>query len=279
MTATAVETRTPLAHQAPDEPRHRVGFVAGTRHSLTLAWRGIMHIKHDPEQVIDLLVQPIVFTLLFVYIFGGAISGSTQDYLQFALPGLIVQTGVFASMGTGFNLNRDIEKGIFDRFRSLPIARPAPLVGLVMSDIVRYTVSIAVMVGFGIVLGFRVGTNPLWAVAACALILLFVLAVCWISVFVGLVAKSPQSVQVFGFMVIFPLTFGSNVFAPTDSMPGWLQAWVKINPVSLLSDAARGLMVDGPIAAPAIKAMLWGIGIVAVFAPLAMAQYRRRLGR
>ena len=181
-------------------------------------------------------------------------------------------------MGTGVGLNTDITKGIFDRFRSLPIARSAPLIGAVVGDVVRYVISVAVVVGFGMLIGFRVRTNPLSALAAVALVMVFALALCWVTALLGMLAKTPQSVQGFGFVLMFPLTFGSNIFVPTDTLPGWLQAWVDVNPVSKLSEAARGLMLGGPVLTPTLVSLLSAAAIAVVFAPLAVGAYRRRTG-
>ncbi len=246
------------------------------RHSLILAGRSILKIKRSPEQLIDVTLQPIIFTVLFVYLFGGAIAGSQHDYLQFVLPALMVQTVLFASLAIGVNLNTDIQKGVFDRFRSLPIPRSAPLVGAVLGDIVRFVTSIVVLIGFGYAIGFRIGTDPLQALFACLLVLVFALSLSWIAILIGMLVKEPGSVQGIGFLLMFPLTFGSSTFVPVDTMPGWLQAWVKVNPVTHLVEATRGLMVGGDVAWPVTQSLLWTVGITAVFAPLAVRAYRRR---
>ncbi len=229
------------------------------------------------EDVIGLSLQPIMFLLLFTYVLGGAIGhGSTHAYLQYELPGLLVMTVVFATLGTGLMLNQDITSGVFDRFRSLPIARWAPLAGAVLGDMVRYLISVAITVGFGMILGFRVTTNPLSAIVGCLLLLAFALAMCWVSALIGLLVKTPQGVQAFGFIAFFPLVFGSNLLAPTSTMPGWLQAFVKVNPMTLLTDAERGLFTGGSVATPAVQSLLWALGIFIVFAPLAVRVYRRK---
>jgi len=246
------------------------------RHSMTLAWRSLVRIRRNPEQLLDVTLQPIVFLTLFVFLFGGSIKGeSRHTYLEYVLPGITAMTVVFASMGTGIGLNTDVTKGIFDRFKSLPIARSAPLTGTIMGDFIRYIVTIAITFGYGSLLGFRIGTNPLFALGAVLLMFMFGFAVGWIWVLLGLYVKSPQSLQGFGFIVMFPLTFGSNVFVRTSTLPGWLQAWVKVNPVTALSEASRRLVTGGPIATPAWHSILWAIGITAVFAPLAVRRYRR----
>ncbi|MEN3305230.1 MAG: oleandomycin transport system permease protein, partial [Micromonosporaceae bacterium] len=232
-----------VAHAAYPTPR-RIGPVRTMRHGLTLAWRAVVKIRHNPEQLLDVTLQPIVFVTMFVFLFGGAIGGGDRhSYLQYVLPGIAVQTIIFASAGTGINLNTDITKGIFDRFRSLPIARSSPLTGLILGDLVRYAISVGVATGYGVLLGFRFHGNPFAVAAGYALIAVFALAFCWVWVLIGLFVKSPQSLQGFGFIVMFPLTFGSNIFASAATLPGWLQAWVKVNPVTALTDAARGLML------------------------------------
>ncbi len=271
LTAPTVTERPPTTPtQTPARP------MALVRHSLSLAQRSIIKIKRTPEQLMDVTLQPIIFVLLFVYIFGGAVAGSTHDYLQYVLPAIMVQTVVFSSVSIGVNLNTDVDKGVFDRFRSLPIPRSAPLVGAVLGDMVRYAVSVVVLMGFGSLLGFRVATDPLSALAACLLVIFFALCLCWISVYLGMVFRQPGAVQGVGFLVMFPLTFGSNMFVQASSMPGWLQEWVKINPITHLVDAARHLMLGGAVAVPVLEALAWGIGILAVFAPLAVRAYRRK---
>ncbi len=246
------------------------------RHSLTLAWRALVRIRRNPEQLLDVTLQPIVFVTLFVFLFGGSIKGeSRHTYLEYVLPGITVMTVVFASMGTGIGLNTDVTKGIFDRFKSLPIARSSPLTGTIIGDFFRYIVSVGMVFAYGSLLGFRIGTNPLSALGAVGLMFVFGFAVGWIWVLLGLYVKSPQSLQGFGFIVMFPLTFGSNVFVQTTTLPGWLQAWVKINPVTALTEASRGMVTGGPVATAAWHSLLWAIGITAVFAPLAVRRYRR----
>jgi oleandomycin transport system permease protein len=246
------------------------------RHARTLGWRALVRIKRNPEQLLDVTLQPIVFVTLFVFLFGGAIKGeSRHSYLQYVLPGITVQTVLFASMGTGIGLNTDVTKGIFDRFRSLPIARSAPLTGTIMGDFFRYFASIAIVFGYGSLLGFRIQTNALLAVAGVGLLAVFGFALGWIWVLLGLYVKSPQSVQGFGFIIMFPLTFGSNVFVQASTLPGWLQAWVGVNPVTALANALRGLTLGGPIAAPVWHSLAWAIAITVMFAPLAVRRYRR----
>jgi oleandomycin transport system permease protein len=276
MTAITVPAGSGSAAPAP-APLRRIGPLGGLRNTFTLTWRSVLKIRTNMEDVIGLSLQPIMFLVLFTYVFGGAIAhGSTHAYLEYELPGLLVMTVVFATLGTGLMLNQDITSGVFDRFRSLPIARWAPLGGAVLGDMVRYAISVAITLGFGMILGFRITTNPISALAGCLLLLTFALAMCWVSALIGLLVKTPQGVQVFGFLVFFPLVFGSNLLVPTDTMPGWLQAFVKVNPMTSLTDAVRALFTGGPTATAVIHSLLWALGIFVVFAPLAVRVYRRK---
>jgi ABC-2 type transport system permease protein/oleandomycin transport system permease protein len=255
----------------------RVNPVEGVRHTFTLAWRSLVQLKHNPLELLDLSIQPIMFVVLFTYVFGGAISGSTGDYLMFALPGIIVQNAIFASVTTGVGLNTDLTKGVFDRLRSLPIARSAPLAGRILADTVKQAWSIALILGLGVILGFRIHGGVRGLLTAFALLLVFSLAVSWIAVLVGLLASEPEKVQIFAFVVVFPLTFTSNAFVPTDTMPGWLQAWVDVNPVTILADAVRALLAGDAAATYVGQSLLWAAAIAAVFAPIAVRTFKRRV--
>jgi oleandomycin transport system permease protein len=246
------------------------------RHSLTLAWRSLLKLRHSPDQLLDVLLLPVTFVLMFVFLFGKAVAGDWRSYLQFVLPGIAVQALMFASMGTALALESDLRNGIFDRFRSLPIARSAPLTGHLLGDLARYLVSLVLVFGFGAVLGFRPHGSPAAVLAGCGLILLFSFAVGWVGALAGMLAKGPGSVQGLTFLLIFPATFGSNVFVPTAQLPGWLQAWVKVNPVTQVSDAARGLLLGLPRGHAVAASLLWTGAVLAVFAPLAVGAYRRR---
>lgn len=254
----------------------RVRPVDGLRQSASLSWRTLVQIKHNPTELIDFSVQPIMFLLLFTYVFGGAISGSTSDYLTFALPGLIVQNALFGTLNTGLGLNSDLTKGVFDRLRALPIARWAPLAGRIGADVVKQAWAMALLLGLGSIMGFRVGTNVAGVLGAFGLLVVVALAFSWISVLVGVLVREPDQVMMFGFAVMFPLTFVSNVFVPADTMPSWLQSWVDVNPVTVVADAIRGLLVSGPVAGPVTGALLWAAGIVAVFGPLSVRAFRKR---
>jgi oleandomycin transport system permease protein len=259
-------------------PRRRIGTGQTVRHALTLAWRSVAQLRHSPEKLLDVTLMPIVFLVLFLYVFGGAVAGSTHAYLETLLPGLVAQMAMFATMNLGTALCDDIRKGVFDRFRSMPVARSAPLVGAVLGDAVRFCVVMVVLTGFGSALGFRFHAGVLPAVAAYALAYVFYLAFCWLSVVIGLLAPGPETVQGISLIFMMPLVFGSSVLMPdTGTMPGWLQAWVKVNPVTDLADTVRGLTMGGPIGTHVIYTLAWAVGIVAVTFPLAMTMYRRRV--
>jgi ABC transporter DrrB family efflux protein len=255
----------------------RVGPLEGLRQTFSLAWRTLVQIKHNPAELIDFSIQPVMFLLLFTYVFGGAIGGSPHAYLEFALAGIIVQNSLFTTLNPAIGLSTDLEKGFFDRLRSLPIARFAPLAGRIGADIAKQAWSVLMLLAIGFILGFRFGTNPLAVLAAVGLVLVSTLAVSWAMVLVAMLAANPEKVQIFGFVVLFPITFTSDAFVRTASMPGWLQAWSKANPVSLISDAMRGLMVSGPVARPLAGSLLYAAAFTAVFAPLAVRAFRRRV--
>jgi oleandomycin transport system permease protein len=249
----------------------------GLRHVVVLAKRNLIKMARTPEALIDVTLQPIIFLGMFVYIFGGAIAGGSQhDYLQFLLPGLFGQTIAMASVALGQNLNSDIEKGVFDRFRSLPIARSAPLVGAVAADFVRYLILFVVMMGVGLLMGFEVANGWVPIAAALALSMGFALCFGWISVFVGMMVRTPGAVQGIMFLLVLPLSFGSNTFVPVDTMPGWLQAFVKVNPITHLVGAVRGLMIGGPVQNHLLWTLVWMAVLLVVFFPLALRAYRRR---
>jgi oleandomycin transport system permease protein len=265
------------ADLARPELRRRIGVRQTLANGLTLAWRNVTQLKHSPDKLMDVLLMPIIFLVLFLYVFGGVVAGSTHAYLEQLLPGLFGQMAMFASMGLGTALCEDIHKGVFDRFRSLPIARSAPLIGAVLGDGVRFCVVMAVLTGFGSALGFRFHAAPLAIVAAYGVAYVFYVAMLWISALIGLVARTPQTVQGISLIWTMPLVFGSSVLlANTSTMPGWLQAWVKINPVTHLADAVRALTIGGPVGSHALITLAWAAGIMVVAFPLALRQYLRR---
>jgi ABC-2 type transport system permease protein/oleandomycin transport system permease protein len=269
MTATAVH--------APRALPRRVSPVATVRHTLTLAWRTLVQIKHNPMELLDLSIQPIMFVLLFTYVFGGQMAGGDPvRYLQYALPGIIAQNALFATLNTGVGLNTDITKGVFDRLRALPIARMSPLAGRILADTLKQAWSMAILLAVGMLIGFRVKTGIADVLGALLLLIVIAFAVSWVSVLIGVLVSEPEKVQIFGFTTIFPLSFSSSAFVDIHTMPGWMQAWAKVNPVSYLADATRGLLGGGPVASPTVKAVAWAFVFAVVFAPLAVRALRRR---
>ncbi|HET7235427.1 MAG TPA: ABC transporter permease [Actinomycetota bacterium] len=255
-------------------PAGRANVFSNT---FTIARRNLLHIKATPEQLVEMSIQPIMFLVLFVYVFGGAIAGSSAEYLQFALPGILVQSVSFLPFTTAIALNVDFQRGVIDRFRSLPIARSAVIGGRIMADGARILWSILIITGFAMVLGFRFEGGTAGALGAVALVTAWGLTMCWPMAFIGITARTTESVNTWGFMIILPLTFASTAFVPAESMPGWLQAFVEWNPVTSVIDAARGLMLGGAVTEPLTRAVVWMVVIQAVFAPLAILRYRRRV--
>ncbi|MCC5858279.1 MAG: ABC transporter permease [Ectothiorhodospiraceae bacterium] len=253
--------------------------MAGLQQTFTLAWRTLLQIRHNPWELGDFSIQPVLFLLLFLFVFGGAIAGSTSDYLQFMLPGIIVMNMMFVTVYVGHGLNTDLTKGVFDRLRALPIARWAPLAGRILADLVKQAWSILLLLAVGFLLGFRLETWLGAVLLMGLLVLTMALAVSWIMVLVGVVARDPEHVQLFGFTALFPITFVSNVFVPLESLPGWLQPVVALNPVSTLTEASRGLLLGGPVLEPALWSMAWAALIAAVFAPVSLWALNRRLAR
>ncbi len=248
------------------------------RHIIAIAKRSLIKMVRTPEALIDVTLQPIIFLVMFTYIFGGAIAGgSQQDYLQFLLPGLLGQSIAMAGVALGQNLNADIEKGVFDRFRSLPIGRSVPLVGAVTADIARYFILCVVTLGFGMIMGFRIETNAAAAMAAVLLAIAFALCFCWISVFVGMKARTSGAVQGIMFLIVLPLSFASNTYVPTATMPSWLETFANVNPISQLVTTMRGLMIGGPVATSLMWTLVWMAILLVVFVPLALRAYRRRV--
>lgn len=243
--------------------------------SLTLGWRAMLKIKHVPFQLFDVTVFPIMMTVMFTYLFGGALTGSTQAYLQYLLPGIVVQTIVFLTVYTGVGLNTDITKGLFDRFRSLPIWQPAPIVGALLGDLLRYSLAAVVVIGVGLIMGFRPEAGPVGVFFAIVLMLVFASSVSWLWIIVGMLVRHPESVMTTSFLLLFPMTFVSNIFVDPATMPVWLQTVVAYNPVSHLATASRGLMHGGVVIDDIIWVLIASAIITAIFAPIAMRMYYR----
>ena len=255
--------------------RARPHRATATAASLSFAWRAMLKIKHLPMQLFDVTAFPIMFVVLYTYLFGGALAGSPQKYLQQLLPGILVMTVSWITMYTGQALNTDIGRGVFDRFRSLPIWRPAVLVGMLLADTVRYTLASTVVIALGVALGFRPGGGPLGVVLAVALLLVFSFSLSWVWTALGLRLPTPEAVMQVSMTILFPLTFASNVFVNPATMPGWVQAFVDVNPISHLATAARGLMHGTAAAGDVGWVLLWSVALVAIFAPLTMRLYNR----
>jgi ABC-2 type transport system permease protein len=244
--------------------------------ALTFGWRGMLKVKHVPEQLLDVTVTPVMFLLLFTYLFGGAIAGSTSAYLDYTLPGLLVMSVLFTTVYSGVSLNTDLTKGVVDRFRSLPIWRPAPLLGSLLGDSVRYVIAGTVIIGVGVALGYRPDAGVAGAVASLALVVVFSFGLSWFFCVLGLLLRSPNAVMNAGFMGIFPLTFLSNVFVDPATLPGPLQAFVDVNPISVLATACRSLMDGTPDGVAITVSLAVAAGLAAVFLPITTRLYRSR---
>jgi ABC-2 type transport system permease protein len=243
---------------------------------LTFGWRGMLKIKHVPEQLIDVSLTPVLFLLMFTYLFGGAVAGSTEEYLQFLLPGVLVQSVLFTSVYSGVSLNTDMTKGVVDRFRSLPIWRPAPLVGAVVGDSVRYVIASTVVMVLGVIMGFDAAAGIGGVIAAVALVVVFAFGLSWVFTVVGLLMRAPNAVMNTGFMALFPLIFLSNIFVEPTTLPGWLEWFVGVNPISHLVSAARGLMQSKADGEDILVVFASAAALTAVFAPLTVRLYRSR---
>jgi oleandomycin transport system permease protein len=254
---------------------HRAAGLA--RHSLLLARRNVVKSTRNPGLLTDALLLPVIFLLLFVYLFGGAVAGSTHGYLEYVFPGILVMTAILVGQtATGLTVVMDVKKGVFDRFRSLPISRTAPLLGSVLGDTPRYLVGMAGLFGLGALLGFRPRTGLVPVLAGIGLAVLLGFALSWLNVLIGVLVRHEALVQSVAFLGIFPLAFGTNMLVPTRTLPGWLQAWVRVNPVGHAIDAVRGLLLGGPVAGPVAVTLLWSAGLLVVLVPLSAYFYRRR---
>jgi ABC-2 type transport system permease protein len=244
--------------------------------SLAFSRRALLKIKHVPEQLGDVVGIPIIFTLLFTYMFGGALAGTTGDYLQFLLPGSLVMTVLMVSMYAGVGLNTDVTKGVFDRFRTLPIWRPALIVGGLLGDVFRYLIASTLVIGLGLVMGYRPAGGVIGVLSGVALLLVFAFGLGWVWSTLGLLMRTPSAVMNMGMLVLFPLTFASNVFVDPGTLPGWLRSFVEVNPITHLVTAERGLMGGTATAAEIIWVLVASAALAAVFAPLTMWIYRNK---
>ncbi|MGY1802510.1 ABC transporter permease [Blastococcus sp. SYSU D00922] len=244
--------------------------------ALTFGWRGMLKVKHVPEQLLDVTVTPVMFLLMFTYLFGGAIAGSTSAYLDYTLPGILVMSVLFTTVYSGVALNTDLTKGVVDRFRSLPIWRPAPLLGSLLGDSVRYVVAGTVILVVGVLLGYRPDAGVAGALGALALVVVFSFGLSWVFCVLGLLLRSPNAVMNAGFMGIFPLTFLSNVFVDPTTLPGPLEAFVDVNPISILATACRSLMEGEPDGEAIVISLLVAAALAAIFLPITTRLYRSR---
>lgn len=251
----------------------RASAVAAT---LAFGWRGMLKVKHVPEQLLDVTITPVMFVLMFTYIFGGAISGSTAAYLDYILPGVLVMSVLFTTVYSGVALNTDVTRGVVDRFRSLPIWKPAPLVGSLLGDSVRYVLAGTVIMVVGYVLGYRAPAGLGGVLLALGLVVLFAFGLSWVFTTLGLLLRSPNAVMNAGFMAIFPLTFLSNVFVAPDTLPAGLEAFVNLNPISVLATASRGLMEGSADSSDIVLVLAVAAALTAIFAPITTRLYRKR---
>ena len=266
---TGERTHQLLAMHARPRPASALSAVT------TLAWRAMLKIKHVPFQLFDVTVMPIMFTLLFTYIFGGALAGSPREYIQYLLPGIVVQTVIFITVYTGMGLNTDITKGLFDRFRSLPMWQPSPIIGALAGDLFRYSMASTLILIVGFLLGFRPEGGAVGVLLAVALVMVFCFALSWCWIIIGMLVRTPESVMTTSFLFLMPLTFASNIFVELSTMPPWLQAVVGRNPVTHLANASRGLMHGRPVGADVAWVLTASALIVLVASPVAMRMYRR----
>ncbi|MFE2288963.1 ABC transporter permease [Streptomyces sp. NPDC059443] len=264
-------------HTAP-AGEGRIGLRANLRHIGALVRRNALQIKQDPESMFDVLLMPIIFTLLFVFVFGGAISGkgNQAEYVNYVVPGLMAMMGMNIAMGVGTGVNDDFKKGVMDRFRSMPIARSSVLIAKIVVEIGRMMVAIAILLTVGFILGLSIKTSVLDLFLSIGLAAVFGASLMWIFILLGLTMKTSQAVQGMAMLVLMPLQFGSSIFAPPATMPGWLQSFTDYNPLSNLADAARGLINGGPVGHSVLMVLGWSVAITAVTMPLAIRKFRQK---
>lgn len=258
------------ALESGERPR-RSGPLAS---SFVFGWRALLKIKHVPEQLSDVTMFPIVTTLLFTLMFGGALAGSVSSYVQYLMPGIITQSVLLITMYTGTTLRTDLDRGVFDRFRSLPVWRPAALVGMLLGDAVRFTIASVVMIAVGVALGWRPAGGPAGVALGVLALLLFAFALGWVWTYLSMVVRTTNALMGISMMVLFPLTFASNIFVDPTTLPAALEAFVGVNPISHVVTTVRSLMDGQPVGSSLPIALAWGVGLVAVFGPLTMRRYR-----
>ena len=257
--------------------RPRASLTETVVQTLVMAWRSLKKMRRNPEQFFDVTLQPLLFTAMFAYIFGGAVSGNVSKYLPLMIPGIVAQTVLTTCMATGVQLREDMEKGVFDRFKALPIARIAPLAGPMVADLVRYLIAASLTFVTGVIIGYRPGGGILGVLGAVALAIFTGWAMAWIFTWIGTIARSARAVQGISLLILFPLTFLSNAFVPVNTLPGWLAAFVKVNPVSHLVSATRDLANNAVVSSEVGWTLLAAVVVIAIFAPLSVRSYRRHL--
>jgi ABC-2 type transport system permease protein len=276
-TADAAPRRVIDADAAVARTRPRIGITETLSQTLIMAWRALKKMRRNPEQFFDVTIQPLLFTAMFAYIFGGAISGDVSSYLPTLIPGIVAQTVLTTCMATGVQLREDMEKGVFDRFKAMPMARIAPLAGPMVADLVRYLIAAGLTFVTGLIIGYRPGGGALGVTGAILLSIFTGWSLAWIFTWIGTIARSARAVQGMSMLFLFPLTFLSNAFVPVSTLPGWLQAFVKVNPISHMVSATRDLANHGTVSAEVGWTLLAGLALVAVFAPLSLRSYRRHM--
>jgi ABC-2 type transport system permease protein len=258
------------------EPAARPPAPSALSNALVFGWRAVLKFRHVPEQLFDLVMTPIMFTLLFTFVFGGALAGSPGEYLQFFLPGILVQTVVFNAVYSGMGLSTDLGKGLFDRFRSLPIWSLAPFAGLMVGDVLRHLIAAIIILSIGLILGYRAEAGLLGVIAALLLLVAVGFGTGWIFIVLGLLIRTPMTVMTIGFSFLFPLVFASNIMVEPATMPGWLRSFVEVNPVSLMATAIRGLMGGGASFEQIALALIAPVLLTMVLAPVTLWLYRRQ---
>jgi ABC-2 type transport system permease protein len=254
----------------------RPASPSAVSNALVFGWRAVLKFKHVPEQLFDLVMTPIMFTLLFTFVFGGALAGSPAEYLQFFLPGILVQTVVFNAVYSGMGLSTDLGKGLFDRFRSLPIWSLSPFAGLMVGDILRHLIAASIILTIGLILGYRPEAGILGVLAAFAMLVAIGFGMGWVFIVLGLLIRTPTTVMTLGFTFLFPLVFASNIMVDPATMPDWLRAFVDVNPVSLMTTALRGLMGGGASLGQILLALIAPVALTAILAPTTLWLYLRR---
>ena len=274
----AGSTPGPAPVRAAQPGEGRIGLRANLRHIGALVRRNALQIKQDPESMFDAVLMPIIFVLLFVYVFGGAISGKGNNdaYVNYVVPGLMAMMGMNIAMAVGTGINDDFKKGVMDRFRTMPIARSSVLIAKIVVEVGRMLIATAILLGMGFLLGMEIKTSVLDLFAAIGLSMVFGASLMWIFILLGLTLKTAQAVQGMAMLVLMPLQFGSSIFAPPTSMPGWLETFTDYNPLSNLADAARNLINGGPVAHSVWMTLGWAVAITVVTAPLAVAKFRKK---